>query len=290
VSIVVRFEAYSWRYSRTKVPALKDVNLEIEEGALVGVIGPNGAGKSTLAYSINGLIPNQYNGVRNGRVEVMGKEVREYEQPKLCQTAGLVFSDPEAQFTAMTVEDEVLFGMENMGLSIEEIEERLDWVVPLTEIGPLMEKPPYEVSGGQKQRVALASVLSMRPPLLVLDEPTSMLDPIGRERVFGVLGRLKREYQSTIIIVEHSLEHLVPLADIMVLVYEGEVLLVDETEPFFERMDYLMEHDVYPPGVLEFFHHLKAAGHYPASDPLPQSVEAGAERLHALLSHKEEES
>ena len=290
MTTVVRFEEYSWRYSRTKVPALKDVNLEIEEGALVGVIGPNGAGKSTLAYSINGLIPNQYNGIRNGRVEVMGKEVREYEQPKLCQTAGLVFSDPEAQFTAMTVEDEVLFGMENMGLSIEEIEERLDWVVPLTEIGPLMEKPPYEVSGGQKQRVALASVLSMRPPLLVLDEPTSMLDPIGRERVFGVLGRLKREYQSTIIIVEHSLEHLVPLADIMVLVYEGEVLLVDETEPFFDRMDYLMDHDVYPPGVLEFFHHLKAAGRYPASEPLAQSVEAGAEQLRAILSHSEEVS
>lgn len=285
MTTAVRFENYSWRYSRTKEQALKDINLEIEEGLVVGVIGPNGSGKTTLAYSLNGLIPNQYNGIRKGSVRVYGDEVTEMDQAQLCQKVGLVFSDPEAQFTAMTVEDEVVFGMENMGLSFEEIEKRLDWVVPLTDIEELMEKPPYEVSGGQKQRVALASVLSMRPPVLMLDEPTSMLDPIGRRRIFDVLGRLKREFKSTIIMVEHSLENLIPLADLMVLVYEGEILLVDETEPFFQELDFLMEHHIYPPGVLEFFHQLKNSGDYPDSAALPESVAEGEEALRKLLEN-----
>lgn len=280
---LIRFEDYTWRYTRTQEAALKNVNLEIEQGTVVGIIGPNGSGKTTLAYSMNGLIPNQYRGVRKGSVHVMDKEVMDYSQAQLCQHVGLVFSDPEAQFTAMTVEDEVVFGMENIGLTLDEIRTRLDWVVPLTEIEPLMNKPPYEVSGGQKQRVALASVLAMRPPVTVLDEPTSMLDPLGRKRVFEVLGRLKREYQSTIVVIEHSLEYLVSLADVMVLLYNGEVLLVDETLPFFERMDFLMEHDVFPPGVLEFFYHLKVAGHYPTSQPLPLTVASGAAQLQSLM-------
>lgn len=283
MSAVIRFENYTWRYTRTQEAALESVNLTVEPGTVVGIIGPNGSGKTTLAYSMNGLIPNQYRGVRKGGVYVMDKEVMTISQAQLCQQVGLVFSDPEAQFTAMTVEDEVVFGMENIGLSLDEIRARLDWVVPLTEIEPLMDKPPYEVSGGQKQRVALASVLAMRPPVTVLDEPTSMLDPLGRKRVFEVLGRLKREYQSTIVVIEHSLEYLVSLADVMVLLYNGEVLLVDETLPFFERMGFLMEHDVFPPGVLEFFYHLKVAGHYPASMPLPLTVAEGAARLRALM-------
>ncbi len=287
MSAVIRFEDYSWRYSNTKQPALDTINLEIEEGAIVGIIGPNGSGKTTLAYSMNGLIPSQEMGVRKGKVYVMGREVMEYTPAELCQRVGLVFSDPEAQFTAMTVEDEVLFGMENLGLSIEEIERRLAWVVPLTEIGPLMNKPPYEVSGGQKQRVALASVLAMRPPILVLDEPTTMLDPLGRKNVFQVLERLKREYKSTIIVIEHSLENLIPLADHMVLLYYGKVLLADRTQPFFEKLGFLMEHDVFPPGVVEFFYHLKVAGKYPQELPLPLTVEEGTARLHELLGEEE---
>lgn len=288
MSAVVRFENYSWKYTQTKSLALQNVNLDIEEGALVGIIGPNGSGKTTLAYSINGLIPNQYFGVRSGNVYVMNKEVKEYRQAELCQVVGLVFSDPEAQFTAMTVEDEVVFGMENLGLTIEEIRQRLEWVVPLTDIGALMDKPPYELSGGQKQRVALAAVLAMQPPIIVLDEPTSMLDPIGRKKVFELLGRLKREYRSTIIVIEHSLENLVPLADYMVLIYKGQILLADATEPFFEKMDFLMEHDVFPPGVMEFFFRLRMLGHYPTSLPLPKTLEEGTKRLRELLGRDDE--
>ena len=278
---IVRLENYSWKYTQTEEPALKNINLGIEEGSFVGIIGPNGAGKTTLAYSINGLIPNQYYGVRKGHVHVMEKEVEEYRSEELTEIVGVVFSDPEAQFTAMTVEDEVVFGMENIGLSVNEIQERLDWVVPLTKIGPLMDKPPYEVSGGQKARVALASVLAMTPKVLVLDEPTSMLDPISRRRVFEVLAQLKQEQHSTIVVIEHNLENLVPLADRMVLLHEGEMVLEDETEPFFEQMGVLLEHDVFPPGAIHLFYELLKGGHYQGK--LPLTLDEAAARLRALM-------
>ncbi len=281
---IVRFESYVWKYSQTKTPALRGIDLEIEKGSFVGIIGPNGAGKTTLAYSINGLIPHQYYGVRQGKVYVMDQEVTAYRPADLTKRVGVVFSDPEAQFTAMTVEDEVVFGMENIGLTVEEIRERLAWVVPLTKIGPLMDKPPYEVSGGQKARVALASVLAMTPEILVLDEPTSMLDPISRRQVFDVLARLKREHQSTIIVIEHNLENLVPLADRMVLMYEGEVALVDDTEPFFERMDFLLQRDVFPPGVIRFFYELLRRGNYRGK--LPLTLDEGAARLRTLMAQR----
>jgi energy-coupling factor transporter ATP-binding protein EcfA2 len=223
---IIHFENYVWKYTQTKVPALKGINLEIEEGTFVGIIGPNGA----------------------------------------------------------TVEDEVVFGMENIGLSVNEIRERLDWVVPLTKIGPLMDKPPYEVSGGQKARVALASVLAMMPGILVLDEPTSMLDPISRKQVFEVLAQLKQEQHSTIIVIEHSLENLVPLADCMVLLYEGEVALMDDTEPFFEQMDFLLKRDVFPPGVIHFFYELLKSGYY--RDRLPLTLDEAVVRLHTLMESR----
>jgi energy-coupling factor transporter ATP-binding protein EcfA2 len=171
--------------------------------------------------------------------------------------------------------------MENIGLDVDEIRERLEWVIPLTEIGHLMEKPPYEVSGGQKQRVALAAVLAMTPRVIVMDEPTAMLDPISRKRVFSVLDRLKHEQRNTIIAIEHSLGNLVPLADRMVLIYDGEVALHDEPRPFFEKMDLLLQRDVFPPGVIEFFFELTRANHFNGS--LPLTLEESSAQLRSLL-------
>jgi len=280
VSKVIEIQNYSWKYINTRVPAIRGINLSIEEGSFVGVIGPNGAGKTTLAYSIDGLIPGQYNGVKKGTVKVFGKEVEEYAKGELQQLVGVVFSDPEAQFTAMTVEDELVFGMENIGLSLTEIKERLEWVTELTDLSHLLMKPPYEISGGQKQRVALAAVLSMRPKILVLDEPTSMLDPVSRERIFGVLAKLKEEENNTIIAIEHSLENLVPLADQMVLLSEGELILHDETQPFFQQSRLLLEKGVFPPGAMLFFHELREKGLYQGRYPL--TVAEGVQLLRGL--------
>lgn len=284
---VIKIENYSWRYINAKEQALKNINLEIEEGTFLGIIGPNGAGKSTLAYSFNGLIPEQQRGIKEGTVHVFGKEVEEYKSGELPRSVGLVFSDPEAQFTAMTVEDELVFGLENLGLSIPEIKERLEFVVDLTDIGHLLLKPPYEISGGQKQRVALAAVLAMMPKIMVLDEPTSMLDPVSRNHVFNVLSRLKREQKNTIIVIEHNLEHLVPLADRMLFMDEGEIVLYDETQKFFEHSDLLLKSQLYPPGVVHFFHSLKKRGAY--TGDLPLTVDRGSTSLHQIFEKRSAE-
>ena len=265
---IIEIKDYTWQYLNTTRPALKNINLTIEEGAFVGVIGPNGSGKTTLAYSIDGLIPGQYNGIKKGMVNVFGKEVEAYGKGELQRLLGVVFSDPEAQFTSMTVEDELVFGMENLGMTVPEIRERLEWVTQLTDLSHLMEKPPYEISGGQKQRVALAAVLAMTPKVLILDEPTSMLDPVSRMRIFDVLSKLKQEYNNTVIVIEHSLENLIPLADRMILLSNGELLLEDETQAFFQQIAFLLEKGVYPPGSMRFFHELAQRGFYDGMMPL----------------------
>ncbi len=286
MSTVIEIKDYTWRYLYAPNPALENINLTINQGEFIGIIGPNGSGKTSLAYSLNGLIPGQYHGIKQGSIAVLGKDVESYPTGALQKSVGVVFSDPEAQFTAMTVEDELVFGMENLGMSIPEIRERLEWVIDLTSLGPLMMKPPYEISGGQKQRVALAAVLAMRPPIMVLDEPTSMLDPISRRRIFEVLAKLKQEQRNTIIVIEHSLENLVPLADRMVLLYNSHLVMEGQTRQFFEQMDLLLEKGLFPPGIMQFFHYLKQQGRYDGY--LPITVAEAAEKLSALMSPAQE--
>ena len=276
----VRVENYQWKYIHSKEPALKGVDLSIEEGECVGIIGSNGSGKTTLCNSIDGLSPGQYHGIKHGTVEVFGTEVEEYHRGELQRQVGLVFSDPEAQFTAMTVEDELVFGMENHGLSVPEIVERLDWACDLADLKPLMDKPPYEISGGQKQRVALAAVLAMQPRLLILDEPTAMLDPVSRERVFDVLARLREERSITLILIEHSLEHIIPLADRMVLLGDGAKLHEAPTRQFFEDLSLLHVESVRPPGAVEFSNYLRV--HHALSAPPALTVAEAAEQARAL--------
>jgi energy-coupling factor transporter ATP-binding protein EcfA2 len=282
VSVAIEFNNYTWKYINADGPSLKGINLTIAGGTFVGVIGPNGAGKTTLAYSMNGLIPGQYHGIKQGEVRILGREVDDYAKGELQRQVGVVFSDPEAQFTAMTVEDELVFGMENLGMDLAEIRERLEWVTELTDLKRLLLKPPYEISGGQKQRVALAAVLAMTPRVLILDEPTSMLDPISRKRVFAVLERMKREQNNSVIVIEHSLENLIPLADRMVLLSGGELILEDETTAFFQHMDLLLEKGIYPPGGLTFYHRLAQAGYY--GDLLPVTLEEAVARLPEVLA------
>jgi energy-coupling factor transport system ATP-binding protein len=281
MSVIIELKDYSWKYLNTQQPALDGINLQIEEGMFVGIIGPNGSGKTTLAYSINGLIPGQYNGIKNGEVLVYGREVEHYEHGELQKIAGMVFSDPEAQFTAMTVEDELVFGLENLGMSIPEIRERLEWVTELTGLEKMLLKPPYELSGGQKQRVALAAVLAMTPKILVLDEPTTMLDPISRRRVFDVLAKLKNEQHNTIIVIEHNLENLIPLADRMILLSNNKLILEDETHAFFQNMELLTNEGIYPPGALRFFYELKKAGY--TGDTIPVTVPDASQQLKQLF-------
>ena len=281
MSAIIEIKNYSWQYSNTQQPAVKEINLSIEEGKFIGIIGANGAGKTTLAYSMNGLVPGQYNGIKHGEVFVYGKEVEEYKRGELQQFTGMVFSDPEAQFTAMTVEDELVFGLENLGMTIPEIRERLEWVTQLTGLESMLLKPPYELSGGQKQRVALAAVLAMTPKLLILDEPTTMLDPVSRKRVFDVLAKLKQEQNNTIIVIEHNLENLIPLADHMILLSDSQLILEGETQAFFQNMGTISKEGIHPPGALQFFYKLKNTGEF--IDTLPVTLNQAKKQLEQLF-------
>jgi len=282
MSVIIEIKDYSWQYMNTRQAALNDINVQVKEGMFVGIIGANGSGKTTLAYSLNGLIPGQYNGIKHGEVLIYGKEVEEYKSGELQKFTGMVFSDPEAQFTAMTVEDELVFGLENLGMSIPEIRERLEWVTELTGLETMLLKPPYELSGGQKQRVALAAVLAMTPKLLILDEPTTMLDPVSRRRVFEVLAKLKQEQNNTIIVIEHNLENLIPLADRMILLSDSRLILEDETQQFFQNMELISQEGIYPPGALQFFYELKKAGKI--SDTLPVTLPDASKQLKQLFN------
>jgi len=281
MSVIIEIKNYSWQYLNTPQPALQEINLQIEEGMFVGIIGSNGSGKTTLAYSLNGLVPGQYNGIKHGEVLVYGKEVEEYGRGELQHFTGMVFSDPEAQFTAMTVEDELVFGLENLGMTVPEIRERLEWVTQLTGLDKMLLKPPYELSGGQKQRVALAAVLAMTPKLLILDEPTTMLDPVSRRRVFEVLARLKKEQNNTIIVIEHSLENLIRLADHMIMLSDSHLILEGETKQFFQNMELISKEGIHPPGALQFFYELKKAGK--VNGELPIALTDASQQLKQLF-------
>lgn len=271
-----------WRYEKAKDFVLKRVNLEIEEGTFLGIVGPNEMGKSTLVYAIKGLIPHSFHGIYRGDVQVFGESVRRKSALDLARDVGLVFADPESQFTALTVEEELVFGMENVGFTVEQIRERLEWVVEIMMIGDLLDKSPYDISGGQKQRVAIASVLAMNPRILILDEPTSMLDPLGKDSIFETLEQLKQQLDITIIVVEHNIEQLAPLADQMALVYEGQVLKMAPPAEFFADIAYLLEHDVPAPEVTAFVQLLQERGLY--NSKLPIRFEEGVAIAQDILN------
>ncbi|MDR1900394.1 MAG: energy-coupling factor ABC transporter ATP-binding protein [Treponema sp.] len=267
----VEMNHFSWRYEGHKDFALEDICLEIEENEFIGVIGPNEAGKTTLVNAIKGIIPENYTGIYRGEVKVFGELVINRGARAMAQAVGVVFADPESQFNSMSVEEEISFGMENIGCSLEEIKKRLEWVDKLTNIGALMEKPPYNLSGGQKQRIAIASVLAMQPKIIILDEPTSMLDPVSKDMVFDLLRIMKQELNLTIIVVEHNIEKLVELSDKMILVNNHKIEKYAETGEFFKDLDFIERRNVRVPGAVKFMHMVD--GQYGKNDESPIKLE-----------------
>jgi energy-coupling factor transport system ATP-binding protein len=278
----VSIQNLGWKYSGRDVFSIDKVNLVIPENSFVGVVGPNEHGKTTIVSCIKGIIPHSFHGVWRGNVEIFGQDVRSLSAQRLAEEIGFVFADPEAQFTSMTVEEELAFGLENIGLPLSEIEDRLRWVSDLTDIGGLWDKSPYEISGGQKQRVAIASVLAMKPRIIILDEPTSMLDPLGKDSIFTILTNIKRETDMTVIVVEHNVEQIAPLSDLLVLVYDGTVAKAAPPAEFFENCDFLIEHGIQPPQATMFLDLLRREGLY--RGPLKTKLEDDIAALDALLT------
>ncbi len=271
----IKIRDLEWKYGQRKNFALQKVNLEIEENSVWGIVGANEHGKTTLVSSMCGLIPHSHHGVYRGEVQLFGTQIAQMNALQIATKVGFVFADPEAQFTAMTVEEEFVFGLENLGLDLKEIAQRLAWAADITKIGDLMDKSPYDISGGQKQRVAIASVLAMNPPVIIMDEPTSMLDPFGKQEVFDILRRLKDAGDHTLIVVEHNLEQLAPLADYLLLMVDGQVDMIAEPREFFRDPSYLVERGVPTPETTAFAGWLKGEGFISSETPLPLEIGEG---------------
>jgi energy-coupling factor transport system ATP-binding protein len=277
----VEVDNLSWRYQHSLRWALTEVSLEIHEREFVLVIGPNEAGKTSLVSAIKGLIPNSFNGVLKGEVRIFGQPLASLKAPVLAAQIGFVFADPESQFTALTVEEEIVFGLENIGWAPQGIEERVRWAAHITGVEDLLDKPPYDISGGQKQRVAIASVIAMQPRILILDEPTSMIDPLGKDQVVDICAELKRDHNMTIIVVEHNVEAFAPLADRVVVVGDGRIERVGPPDELLSDLDFLQARDVQAPQVTEVFERLRQRGVYRAD--LPLSDQTGIVRGRELL-------
>jgi energy-coupling factor transport system ATP-binding protein len=279
----VVINSLEWKYEHTTQFALRGANLEIPENTFLGIVGANEQGKTTLVNCIKGLIPHSFNGVYRGSVQVFGQEVKDTSGLHLAREVGLVFADPEAQFTAMTVEEELVFGLENVGYDIQKIQERLDWVCEVTMIGDLLDKSPYDISGGQKQRVAIACVLAMDPRIVIMDEPTSMIDPLGKQFIFDILRKLKEAGDRTIIVVEHNVEQLAPLADQLALMQAGQVVKVAPPDEFFSDPEFLVQNGVYAPEVTLFTGWLQRQGRFPAGRVLPRDLGEAVAATRAAL-------
>ena len=223
---IVNLQNVSYKYPLTDSPALKNVNLQVNEGEFVAVIGPNGAGKSTLCYTISGFVPHFFKGEITGRVEVAGNESSKSNLHEWVLNVGLAFQNPFNQISGAkyTVFEELAFGLENIGVPREEMIQRVNDAMKLTGISDLADRSPYSLSGGQQQRVALTSILVMQPKVLVLDEPTSQMDPIGTREVFGVI-RTMADRGMTVILAEHKVEWIANFADRVVALHEGEIIL-----------------------------------------------------------------
>ncbi|MFP4344513.1 MAG: ABC transporter ATP-binding protein [Anaerolineales bacterium] len=257
---VAVLEALSYIYPHAASPALKNVSLEVARGEFLGIVGPTGAGKTTLCLTFNGIVPQFYGGRFFGRMQVAGFDTVETPISRLARHVGMVFEDPESQLTATSVENEVAFPLENLCVPPPEIRERIRWALEAVGLAGLEARHPATLSGGQKQRLAVAAALALRPDLLVLDEPTSQLDPAGVEELFAILRALHRLEGVTVVMVSHAAEALAEHADRIALLVAGELETVGTPEAIFKQSERLEAHGVRVPQVTRTWELLREAG------------------------------
>jgi energy-coupling factor transport system ATP-binding protein len=272
-----KVENLTYYYPETEKAALRDINLEIEEGEFILVAGGSGSGKSSLARVLAGLIPDFYGGRIGGRVFFKGKDIRTMDRRKLAMDVGMVFQDPEKQMVQSYVEAEIAFGLENLGLDHEEMSRRIAEVISFMNLTSIREMFTANLSGGQQQKVALASVLAVQPNVLILDEPTSQLDPVSAEEILNLVKRLNEEMGFTVIMIEQRLERCFHLADRVLFIERGEIIC--DGKPQEKACEAINRDLPFVPPVARFFAKLNFSS-------VPITVKEGRKLLRSCLRGK----
>ncbi|MEM2678370.1 MAG: ABC transporter ATP-binding protein [Thermofilaceae archaeon] len=248
------------KYAVSSEWVLKGVNITVGRGEMLVLMGPSGCGKSTLLYVLAGLLPWVIPGQVEGTVVIEGRDVVKTGYRGLAGVVGIVYQNPEMQVVTRSVYEELAMTPENLGLSKEEVVQRVEWVVEALDLRRYLDKDPQSLSGGEKQLIAIASALTMKPRVLLLDEPTSMLDHKGTAMVLETVAQLKSEYELTIIAAEHRVEWAVEVADRIAIMQDGQVVLEGAPEEVYSRVEEVKKYGIRPPGASEVAYELLKRG------------------------------
>lgn len=260
MGVCIEFQDVSYAYPLTNKAAVRHLNCKLETGKCYGIIGPNAGGKTTFCNLMRGLCPMFYGGILRGKVLINGKSLEEWDEEELSVQIGYVFQDPFAQVSGIkeTVFEEIGMGLENMGVEPEEMIERIVEIAKMVNVDTLLQKNPLALSGGQCQRVAFASVLALNSDIIVIDEPTSQLDPDGTNEVFEIIDILKKQGK-TVIIAEHKVDLLAEYCDEIIAMVDGQIICQGQAEEVLAN-PVLRENNVRVPQVVELAVKMKKAG------------------------------
>lgn len=272
MSTVIDVEDLWFRYAASNEWVLKGINFKMREGETVVIMGPSGCGKSTFLYTLVGVIPHAIKGELKGEVKVLGMRVREVRPEVLSRHIGFVFQNPELQVVMPTVLEELVFGLENLNIGREEIDRRVAEVLDFTGFRGREFEDPHAMSPGEKQVLAIASVLVLKPKILVLDEPTSMLDHVGTSRILSLAEKLKREMNLSLLVVEHRIEWIAEHADRVVIMKDGEFVGEGTPQEVFSNSELIKKTGVRPPQVSEIFYEIAKRNPNLAKNRIPITV------------------
>ena len=273
---VISLEHVGYRYPLGHEDAVHDVSFQVEQGQVCALLGANGSGKTTICNLIRGFIPRFYRGEPTGLVQLAGRPVEQYDDAELTETIGYSFQNPFTQMSGVkdNVREEIAYALENLGIEREAMAARVDAMIDLLHLDDIADANPLELSGGQRQRVAIAAVLVTDPPIVVLDEPTSQLDPQSTEDVFNIIALLKRQGK-TVILVEHKIDLVARYSDLVILMEDGRVAMSGPARRVLTDPQ-VLDHGGQLPEVTRFF--LERNQKLGLNDPVPLSVEDAIKR------------
>lgn len=276
---IIELKNVTFTYASTETPALKDINLTIYEGEYVALMGLNGAGKTTLQLTFNGVIPNMMMGDFEGTVITCGMDTDEYPVREMAKVIGIVFDNPEFQLSQMSVAEEIALGLENIGTPPEEMHRIIAESLATVGLSGFEDRSPFGLSGGQQQRLSIASALAMKPRIVVMDEPTSNVDPIGKEEIFAVAAQLNRERGMTVIMAEHEVEVMAAYADRIIVLHKGEIVLNGPPHEVFSQVDTLKSIGLRVPQATELAYQLDQKGLASYAGKYPVTAEESVQDL-----------